>query len=173
MSSTLYELGGQLAALDELLAEVGGDVTDEQAAEAINAWFAEIGEQVEHKLDGYGALIVELEARATARKAEADRMAGRAQVDTNAAKRLKERLKMFFIERNYKVIETPRFRVTLAGHGGKVPLDIDPVDAATLPLRFQAVSISPHTELIRAALEAGEALDFARLGERGSSIRIK
>jgi hypothetical protein len=33
--------------------------------------------------------------------------------------------------------------------------------------------IEPDTEAIRAALDAGETLPFARLGERATSIRIK
>ena len=38
---------------------------------------------------------------------------------------------------------------------------------------FQKVSIDANTTAIRQALEAGEDLDFAQLGDRGSSIRIK
>lgn len=42
-----------------------------------------------------------------------------------------------------------------------------------LPEQFQRVSIEADTKAIREALEAGQQLPFAHLGDRGSSLRIK
>jgi len=47
------------------------------------------------------------------------------------------------------------------------------VPVAKLPERFQKVSIDPNTMAIREALERGESLEFAMLGERATSMRIK
>lgn len=56
----------------------------------------------------------------------------------------------------------------------KAPLILDDsIPVAQLPEQFQKVSIDADTAAIRAALEAGESLEWARLGERGSSMRIK
>lgn len=49
----------------------------------------------------------------------------------------------------------------------------DGLSTTELPEQFQKVSIDPNTTAIREALERGEKLDFAQLGERGISIRIK
>jgi hypothetical protein len=75
---------------------------------------------------------------------------------------------------NLKTVETPRYKLQLAKNGGKAPLILDEsVPVAKLPERFQKVSIDPNTVAIREALESGEHLNFAQLGERGMSMRIK
>lgn len=81
MSRTLFDITDDLLALEELLSEVGGDVTDEQAEEAITEWFEELGEDRNSKLDGYVTLIAEFDARAEMRRREAARLQQRASVD--------------------------------------------------------------------------------------------
>ena len=49
----------------------------------------------------------------------------------------------------------------------------DSVSPTELPEKFQKVNVEIDKTAIRSALEAGEDLDFARLGDRGASIRIK
>ena len=58
-----------------------------------------------------------------------------------------------------------------ARNGGKAPLIID--DPAGIPTSYQKVVIAPDTDKIREALEAGEQLPFAHLGERGVHLRVK
>lgn len=58
-----------------------------------------------------------------------------------------------------------------ARNGGKAPMIID--DPAGIPASFQKVVIAPDTDKIREALEAGEQLPFAHLGERGTHLRVK
>jgi hypothetical protein len=96
------------------------------------------------------------------------------QVDENRARLFKDRLKWFFETHNLKTVETARYKLSVQRNGGKSPLIVDQSVLATkLPERFQKVSIDPDTTAIRQALEAGEHLNFAQLGERGTSIRIK
>lgn len=176
MSRTLFDITDDLLALESLLSEVGGDVTDEQAEEAITEWFAELGEDRNAKLDGYVTLIAEFEARAEMRKKESQRIAARATIDANNSARLKDRLKAFFQIMDLKTVETDYHRITLANNGGKLPLILDgayQTDPSLLPDEYQREVITANTELIRARLEAGEQLDFAQLGERGQGIRIK
>src|SRR4249920_49552 len=94
--STLYEISADLQALEELLTEVGGEIPDEQAEAAIDAWLEETGTATKDKVDNYCGLIRELEARRDARKAEAQRLADRSRIDANAVDRLKGRLLAFF-----------------------------------------------------------------------------
>lgn len=178
---TLYEIAADLAALDALLADVGGDVTEEAAEAAVDAWLAETGAALREKLDGYAALIREREASAKARDEEAARLAALARADANTAKRLKDRLAWFLNERGEKKpIETPRFRISLCANGGPLPVSLL-VPPADLPADLREERVSHHalTDLIRQQLATGEpVLDangapLAVLGQRGYHVRIK
>ena len=171
-SRTLFSISDDLEKLNDLLDESCGD--DAQQQELITQWFEQLGEERDRKLDGYAALITEMTARAEVRKAEAKRLIELAAVDENRARLLKDRLKWFFQTHNLKTIDTARYRLSLAKNGGKAPLILDEtVPVTQLPERFQKVSIDPDTTAIRDALERGEKLGFAQLGERGTSLRIK
>lgn len=171
---TLYRIADDLQALDALLAEVGGDVTDEEANAAIDAWLNELGEARDRKLDGYAALIRTIEAREKVKRDEASRLTREANFESNAIDRLKRRLADVYRHMGWKSVKTDRFTITLAGHGGKQPLVFrDGFTIDDCPPEYQRVKVEPDTEKIRAALESGASLPFASLGERGSSIRIK
>ena len=168
---SLFSISDDLEKLNELLDESGDDT---QQQELINNWFEQLGDERDHKLDGYAALITEMLARAEVRKAESKRMAELATTDDNRARLLKDRLKWFFQTHNLKTVETARYKLSIAKNGGKAPLILDEsIPVTQLPEQFQRVSVDANTTAIREALERGERLDFAQLGERGTSIRIK
>lgn len=168
---TLFSISDDLLKLNELLDECEGDA---QQQKLINQWLEALGEERDAKLDNYSALIVELQARAEVRKAEAKRLMELVAADENRAKLLKERLKLFFETHGLKSVETSRYKLNLAKNGGKAPLILDEsVPMTQLPEQFQRVSIEADTKAIREALEAGQELPFAHLGDRGSSLRIK
>lgn len=168
---TLFSISDDLQRLNDLLDEVGDDA---QQQELIAQWFETLGEERDRKLDGYAALISEMQTRAEVRKAEARRLMELAASDENRARLLKNRLKYFFETHNLKTVETPRYKLQLQRNGGKAPLILDDsIPVTQLPERFQKVSIDADTTAIRAALDAGESLEWARLGERGESMRIK
>ncbi len=167
---TLFDISTDLEKLSELL----DDCDDTEQQEVISNWLESIGNERDKKVDGYAALIAEIEARADIRLQEAKRLTELANSDKAKVKLLKERLKWFFALHNLKKLETARYKLSLAANGGRAPLVIrDYILATELPEHFQRVTVEPNTAAIREALEAGEELDFARLGERGTSIRIK
>ena len=167
----LYELTQEMIELDDLLASAD-DPDDPAIAEAIERALELHGAR-ESKVDAYCALIAEINARAAARKAEAQRLADSARVAENNVKRLKARLLEAFNAMGIGKLETERFTVSVANNGGKAPLEIDPeIDPATLPKEYQRITISPDSDAIRAAL-ATTKLPFAKLGERGQHVRIK
>lgn len=170
--STLYAIKADLDALKDLLYEVGGDVTDADADAAITAWLHETDEALRSKLDRYAALIRELESSATSRKVESDRLASLATTDLNTVKRLKDRLQEFFEAEGMDRYETLRFKFTLAGNGGKAPVHVL-VPPEALPEWARRVTVSPDVEAIRNRIDAGEAVDFAQLGERGKHLRVR
>ncbi|HYG70215.1 MAG TPA: siphovirus Gp157 family protein [Anaeromyxobacteraceae bacterium] len=199
---TLFEIGEDLLALEDLLVEQGGDVTDEQIETILDGWLRDTQGDLSEKVDRYASLIQELRARAAVRANEAQRIADRARVDENAAKKLTERLLVFMQAFGKKTIEGLRYRTSIVGNGGKQPLEIVEGTAATdVPLRFRKVTITisaPNATLldivesyvapaceayaveqeidkarVRAALEAGEVLPFAKLNDRGVRLSIK
>lgn len=173
MKPTLYQISTDIRALEELLIESGGDISEPQTEAAIEAFFAELGQARDEKVDNIAALVREWEARAKARREEAARMAQLARVDENAALRLKTRLAEFFEAHDLKRLDTPRFRVSLANNGGKAPLVFDAdFDAARIESAFQAIEIQADKDAIRGALEGGMTIQGVTLGERGRSLRI-
>ena len=171
LTRSLFSISEDLEKLSELLDECGDDAEQQ---ELINSWFEQLGEERDRKVDNYCALVTEMQARSEVRKAEAKRLMELAAEDEKRARLLKDRLKWFFETHNLKTVETARYKLSIQRNGGKAPLILDQsVPSTSLPERFQKVSIEPNTTAIRNALEAGEDLDFAQLGDRGTSLRIK
>lgn len=170
---TLYEIGDSLTALDALLDECDGDITDAEAEAAIDDWLAETNAALETKVDGYCALIREIEARAEARKLEAKRLMALAGMSANKAERLRRRLKAFFEAHGIGKLETDRFHLTIAKNGGQAPLIIPTpwaTEPASAPEAFHKVTVELNTQAIREALaEAGADL-CPECGDRATPL---
>lgn len=67
-----------------------------------------------------------------------------------------------------KTIATDRFIFTLKANGGQQPMEI----TGDVPDSFQKVVMEVDKKKIRAALEAGEKLEFAHLEERGHHVVV-
>jgi len=168
----LFQITDDLAALDDLLAECGGDITNPDVAATVDAWLAELDQNLSGKVDNYAALITEIRNRAETRKAEAERLANRARIDENAADWLATVLKAALEGRGVKKLETDRYTVSIVGNGGKQPLLLAEADVPPDWMRT-VTKVEPDRERIRASLEAGEALPFATLGDRGRRLSIR
>lgn len=166
---TLLDITDDIRALDDILAENGGDLSDPQIEAVLSEWENDLEGDLETKLDSYAALITEWEARSEMRQVEAARLAKRAKTDAAAADALRRRLQFVFESRNLRPVETPRYRIALARNGGKRPLDIH----GEVPSDFLQIKAEPDKDKIRAALEAGQTLPFAILMDRGNRISIK
>ena len=169
---SLTLVSDDMFALEDMLLEVGGDVTEQTVSDFIDAQLAEISSNKEAGVDRYAGLINEMELRSSARKAESKRLADLAATDSNAANRLRARLKWFFEQHGSDKVKTPRFNVTIAKNGGVEPLGL-PEDINTLPTEFVEWVPKARTTEIRAALAAGTDIPGVSLGERGTSLRIK
>jgi hypothetical protein len=129
----------------------------------------ELDQDLERKADNYAAFIVEVEKRAEVRRQEADRLLARSKADESQAAWLRAMLKSVFEQRGIKKLETARFRLGVQGNGGKQPLDI----FGLVPDEFMVAVPQVNREAIRAALEDGRQLEFARLMERGTRLAIR
>jgi hypothetical protein len=172
MNATLYEIKDDLDALAALLYEVGGDITEDEACAAIDAWLRETNEALRGKLDRYAALIREKESLAETRKEEGKRLLSLASSDEAMVTRLKARLQWFFEDQGIDKLETDRFRFTLANNGGKVPIQLL-VPPDQLPEWARRVVVTPDMEAIRGEIEAAGSCEFASVGERGRHLRIR
>jgi hypothetical protein len=169
---TLFEIGSDFLALRDLLSEIDGDVGEQEAA--IDALLAEESADEGRKLDSYVYLVAEFEASAEARAAEARRLDALAKSDKGQAARLRARLKQHMERTGRQKIETPFHRLAVQRNGGVRPVVVAPeVTPDKLDERFVRVRREIDLDAVRSALESGEALLFASLGERGTSLRIK
>lgn len=163
---TLLEISDELLELERAIDDAGGELT-----ETIDAWLARLGADRDAKIDNYAALIDELEARSHARTMAAKKLELLATADYGKANALRARLKWFFEQHHIRKIETARHRLTLRDNGGVVPIEID----GEVPAEFlkQRITVEPDKSRIRAALEAGQVLPFARFGARGNRLEVK
>jgi|694.fasta_scaffold85434_3 hypothetical protein len=167
---SLYAIQNEIESLIDALLEGGG--TDMAANEALEQHLAGLDEALDQKAEGYASVIRSLELRARARKDEASRIRDLAEADEAVADRLKKRLKEAMEATGKTKIDTPRFKLSVAGNGGKAPLVIDG-SADDLPPQFRVVRHEPNKDAIRSALEAGQAVPGCTLLPRGTSLRIK
>ena len=151
--------------------EDGG--TEEAVLAAIEAYFGDLIQERDAKLDNYARFIAERKAIGAARKAEADRLAALAKVDNNTADRAKAFLKHLFDSKGWTKIETPSHKFGIQANGGKPPLIIDEVDPTTVDECYRLVTVKIDQEAVRADLEAGVEVPFARIGEVGTHLRIR
>ncbi|NBW19767.1 MAG: hypothetical protein EBR82_68520, partial [Caulobacteraceae bacterium] len=109
---TLFKITEDLNALADILTETGGEISDDEQGSALEAWWQELGEERDQKIDNYCAMIQELEARATTLAWESERLANLGDADHKAAARLKLRLREFLQEQGIEKLRTPRFNLT-------------------------------------------------------------
>ncbi len=171
MNRTLLDITEDLQALDDLLTEAGGDVTGIETT--VDAWLAELEQDLKGKVDNYAALITAMNARAEVRKAEADRLYHRAKVDANNARFLRDRLKCALEQRGVSKLETARYKVGVSKAGGAAPIII--ADQSALPADFVRVTEvrEPDKDAIRKALESGQQVAGAAMGVRGTCLTIR
>lgn len=143
MTATLDTIDQDLFALDAILNDVGGVLSDEEAEAAIDAWFAEIGDTRDAKLNGYARRIQTLKMHAAAKKEEEARLAAQRKRDESTLAWMKRRALMFVQDHGIKIkgketreIETDLFRFVETTNGGKRSLTYL-VPAAELPDKYR------------------------------------
>lgn len=172
MNQTLHVIEEDLDALDAILADLGGDVSEEEAEAAVNAWFAELGDARDAKLNGYARRIQALESHAEAKKAEIARLAAQRKQDESAADWMKRRLLSFVRERGTpikgkptRMVETSLFKFTETMNGGKEKLTYltDPLELPA-ELRQDVITIvvsAEHEKVWMAVFQLLHAIDGA------------
>jgi len=163
MKETLYSLTQDYKDLLDL----AGSAEPEEI-ETFNDTLEAVLGQIEVKADGYAAVMSEIEGRADIVAKEINRLKAIEDRLVATHKRMKDRLKSAMEELHTNEIKTDLHRFKLVKNGGKLPLIID----GGVPDNFKRVEYVDDNEKIRKALESGEALTFAHLGDRGTHLKI-
>jgi hypothetical protein len=178
MLRKLFTISDDLLALENLLDEIGGDVTDESAELAIDTWLAELKDEASNKLENYGHLIKVLESEAEALKLEADRLKAKQKTAENKAARLKSRLETFLKLNGIDKIQSKTFTFALQKAGGKPRFILSDEFTDTpeeLPAHLRRVKYEPDLVAIRAEVEADPAncWIYGHIAEPEKRLRIK
>lgn len=167
---SLYAIRSEMESILDAILESGID--GPEAQDALNSHLEGLDAALEEKADDYAALIQSLNIRAEARRSEAARMRQLAETDSALADRLKRALKEAMEATGKLKLDTARFKLSVAGNGGKQPLRVE-IDAVNLPKELQSIKVEANKEAIRAALEAGATIAGCSLEARGTSLRIR
>lgn len=175
MRKTLFEIGSELLALDAFLDEVapGGEIPPE-AEEKLTAWMATLAADEGAKLDAYVNLVRQLEMEADAAQKMVSAWKAKVVAKSARALWLVNNLRLHLERTNRRKVETAAgVTIAVRANGGAAPVVVDPnVNFLDIPERFVKIERRVDVAAVRAALEAGEDLAFARLDGRGSHVRI-
>ena len=166
--SSLFELSSNVAALELALDNDGDPSTLQQIMDDLVA----NKEGFNQKVESYAGYIGELQSVADARSAESRRIGELAKATANKAQRLKEALRDALVRVGLKKMSTTRYEIRIQKAGGKAPLVIDESRVSEEWTTTRTIT-EINKDLIRAALEGGEVLDFAELAERCNVMVIR
>lgn len=165
---TLYDLNLQMQEILDMAES--GEFDEDLIANTLEG----VEGEIEDKLDSYGVIVNELQDDVDKLDKEIKRLNAKKKTITGSIDYLK-RMVMFTMGRmDKKKVKGERFTWSIVKNGGKAPViyedDFNPLN---IPEQFQMWDIQADKALIREVLESGTELPFARLGERGESLRLK
>jgi hypothetical protein len=164
---SLFDISAELRYIEDALEANEGEITPE-----LEAWFADLADERDTKINNYCWLIDELQNHAKFLREEAARFNEWAKANENKATRLKDRLLEFFQAHGLQKMVTPHFKPRIQANGGLAPLLLS-VLPEELPKEFQCIRIAANQDELRRVLASGQELEFARIGERGIHLRLK
>ena len=165
---TLYDLNKQFERILEM-AESG-----EFEEDVIQGSLECVEGDIEIKLDSYGVIVNELNDDIEKIDKELKRLTAKKKTLSNSVDYLKRNVMETLLRMDKRTVKGERFTWSIAKNGGKRPVIFkEGYNILAIPERFQSWDVKPDRDEIRQALENGEELDFATLGERGESLRLK
>jgi len=177
-SPNMTELVGEwqqayLVLQDQTINDDGELVDDYSNNKELLEFLEAIEKDIQRKAGGYAEVIRELTAHSAVIRAEADRLAARANFMKRKAEWLKERLKLAMESIGCKRIVTPYNTIRIQGNGGVMPLTLpDDVKALPEPYRREVITYVPKADAIRETLEAGGVVPGCKLEPRGTHVRV-
>ena len=171
----LYELTQAQRDLEgKILGTMDEETGEIPANEDLDAQAEALGLAIDAKIDGIARMVRNWTSDVESWKAEEKRFADKRRASENRIKHIKLYAKACLEGAGLEKLKTTLFTVAIQKNGGVAPMNLCvDLDPKTLPERFQKITVEANSPAIREALESGEKLEFAELGERGTSLRIK
>jgi len=163
----LYELTADYLALQELMEDP--EVDAQVIADTLEA----IEGDLESKADNYAKVIRNMEGSIIAIEHEQDKLAAKKAILKGNVKRLKDNLQTSMIATGKRKFKTDLFSFNIQKNGGKAPVILDVKDTSELPDDLVRIKEEADLDAIRTLIEKEGSCQFAHLGERGESLRIK
>ena len=166
MSSTLRELTEEYMALVDMADDV--DVDEEVWRDTLEG----IGGEIEVKADGYANVILELESKSAALKAETDRLGARRKSIDNSIVRIKKALEEAMRATGKVKFKTDLFSFNIQKNPASLKL-ADDIDVYSLPaeyVKFAAPEVDKAK--VKEALKNGTELPWAHM-EQSEGLRIR
>lgn len=175
---SLFALTAQYNELYDMLTDESAD--EEVVVDTLDAILGEI----EVKSEGYVAVINRLDMELDACEKQKKMWEQRYNTRKNAIDRLKKALVNAMMQMDKTEIKAGDNTIKLVNNGGVAPLKYKvgdlilsgkEVKIEDIPKEYRKTVVTETVdgEKVRKALESGEKLDFAFIGDRGKSIRIK
>ncbi len=172
IKTTLTSLTADAQALHDLLAEQAelhdGDITDVDPI--LDKWFAEIGENIDAKMDGYAYVMAQMAADAEVIKAEEERLAKRRYALQNGKTRMSRRLCDWMRENKIEKRKTLTHGFTVVQGREKVEWD---GKTETLPAAYRVVTIDADKKGIMVGLKAGTEIPGCSLGRGDPYLLVR
>lgn len=148
-----------------------GMIDETTDPELVENAMEEINDDLDEKADAYAAIIINKTKDSEALKAEAKRLMEAAKVIDNNIDRMKKSLQdTMKIAGKTKAGTDPRWKITIAKNGGVEPIEI----TGKVPKKYMVVpEPQPDKKAIREFLKEHPKCKWAKIGERGESLRIK
>jgi hypothetical protein len=163
----LYDMTADFLKLQQLLEDPEID------QELVTAAIQDLEGEIEWKADGYARIIKNMEANIDAIKAEKNRLDSKKKQLENSIDRLKSNLQECMIITGKTKFKTDLFSFAIQKNGGKAPVILDVDDTSKLPDELVRIKEEPDLDAIRDLIEKEGSCQYAHLGERGESLRIK
>lgn len=167
--ATLRQIVSERRALDELLMETGGEITDDQVEQTTTRWMAEIMANLAVKADSYQYRQQDIQTMAEQFKANAKMFSSAAKSLERVGESLKERLKYSMVEMQTNELAGILFKYKLSSSSPSVVID----DQALIPAIYcrEKVVVDVDKAAIKDALLDGRSVPGAHL-ERGFTLRV-
>lgn len=166
--ANLYQISTDLYFLVDIIADQGGEMTDEQEKQ-----YDDLFEQLNTKAEGCAHVHQNISSEVDAVQIEIDRLKAKKTVMENGLKRFMDRVKETMEINGLDSLEAGIHEFKICKNGGKRSIEID--DESKIPQQFKKEVIETVIDktLILEELASGGTVKGAVLLERGTHLRFK